>query len=122
MYSSKQVDITHHEKIFQANDIVCSQIINRFNRENLITKKLVHHLNLPNKPHSNLHLIEWIEKGLYIQPTQICKVSFSIETCHKSKVICDLVLLDGCHILLTDCGKLMRMTYIKIERIPANLS
>lgn len=67
--SPKQEYLNQCEKIIQANDAICSQIIDSCNCENLITKKRVHHLKLSNEPYPDSYPIGWIKKGSYIQKT-----------------------------------------------------
>lgn len=75
-------------------------IIDSRSCENVVSKKLVHALNLKAETHPNPYKISWIKKGGEASVHEICVVPLSIGNQYKDQVVCDVIDMDVCHILL----------------------
>jgi len=75
-------------------------IIDNGSYENIVSKALVKHLQLPIEPHQFPYEISWIKQGPSIKVTEICRVPISIGNSYKDDVVCNVVDMDACHILL----------------------
>nr|GEY55271.1 putative nucleotidyltransferase, ribonuclease H [Tanacetum cinerariifolium] len=63
-------------------------------------KDLVKDIKLPIKPRHSPYQIEWINKGLALKVTKICKVPLTIGMHYNELVICDVIDIEACHVIL----------------------
>nr|GEW57312.1 putative nucleotidyltransferase, ribonuclease H [Tanacetum cinerariifolium] len=82
------------------NGKVCNLIMDNGSCENLVSKKLVAHLNLSTLPHDSPYSLGWVKKGHQVRVTECCKVPISIGKYYKEDVLCDILDMDACHVLL----------------------
>jgi len=94
---------TQRENIFhtrcKVSENICSLIVDSGSCCNCCSTRMVEKLNLQLVPHPKPYKLHWInEYGELIVDKQV-KVEFSVGN-YKDNVLCDVVLIEACHILL----------------------
>eukprot|EP00253_Pinus_taeda_P002625 PITA_02625 len=74
-------------------------IIDSSSTDNLVSTEMVEKLELKRLKHPTPYKVSWLQKGHYLLVDEQCEVEFQIGR-YKDKVICDIMLMDVCHILL----------------------
>jgi hypothetical protein len=62
-------------------------------------KAMVGKLGLKTEKHQSSYKIGWIKQGVKTQVTDVCRVPFSISKVYMDMTLCDLVEMDGCHMI-----------------------
>nr|KYP46551.1 Transposon Ty3-I Gag-Pol polyprotein [Cajanus cajan] len=95
--------LSQRENIFHTGCNVlnkaCSFIIDSGSWCNCCSIRLVKKLNLITMQHPQPYHLQWLNKDGDIVVSQQVKVKFSIGK-YEDQVLCDIVLIEGCHILL----------------------
>lgn len=73
------------------NGKVCQVIIDSGSCENVVSKKIVHALNLKTEAHHNPYKMSWIKKGGKASVHEICFVPLSISNQYKDQLVCDVI-------------------------------
>jgi len=60
---------------------------------------MVEKSGLQREKHPTPYRVSWLQKGHQVLVHQQCKVDFQIGN-YKDQVICDVILMDVCHLLL----------------------
>jgi hypothetical protein len=74
-------------------------IIDEGSTKNLISTEVKRKLNLKCESHPNPYRVSWSQEGEQVTVTRQCLLKFHIGD-FKEKVLCDVVDMDGYHILL----------------------
>ncbi|XP_047979023.1 uncharacterized protein LOC125220938 [Salvia hispanica] len=103
--STIQPEETQRKKIFESkctavNGKVCKFVIDSCISENLVSERMVKHLNLETRDHPNPYTIGWLKKGVKIKITKQCWLPLSLGKHYRSNVLCDVIDMDACHVLL----------------------
>lgn len=57
-------------------------------------------LQIKSTLHPQHYKISWVNKGVEIQVTKMCKVTFSIGKSYQCEVLCDIIDMDDYHVIL----------------------
>lgn len=68
--------------------------------ENIISHKVVRALNLQMVKRPKPYKISWVKKGVDMQVTETCNLTFSIRKNFINDAICNVVDMDVCYIIL----------------------
>ncbi|KAI0496820.1 hypothetical protein KFK09_023144 [Dendrobium nobile] len=79
---------------------VCELLVDSGCTENVVSRTVVHKLQLKTSKRSNPYKISWVKKGVEIAVTDSCRLSFSIGKHYVCEVVCDVVDMDVCHLIL----------------------
>ncbi|PKU81321.1 RNA-directed DNA polymerase [Dendrobium catenatum] len=79
---------------------VCDLLVDNGCTENVVSKAVVHALQLKTTKHPQPYKISWVKKGMEISVTETCRVRFSIGKNYICEVLCDVVEMDVCHLIL----------------------
>ncbi|KAI0491611.1 hypothetical protein KFK09_025871 [Dendrobium nobile] len=82
------------------NGKVCDLLIDSGCTENIIARSKVQALNLKTTKNRHPYRISWVRKGVDIQVTDMCQVTFSIGRQYVCDVLCDVLDMDVCHLIL----------------------
>ena len=66
---------------------------------NLVSTEIVEKLGLERMKHPTPYKVSWLQKGHQLLVNVQCNVEFQIGT-YKDVVLCDIILMDVCHLLL----------------------
>lgn len=77
----------------------CKEIIDSGSSDNLASEELVTKLQLPRMKHPKPYQIVWIRDNHKLLVSEQCLVKLKIGSYHD-EVLCDIMLMDCCHILL----------------------
>nr|GMD82050.1 Asp_protease_2 domain-containing protein [Ipomoea batatas] len=104
LYTTEDKSPNQRNNIFRAYcsvvGKVCKLIIDNGSCDNIVSKTLVQHLNLPTQPHPRPYKMGWIKEGPSVSVTEICHVPISIGKSYEDTVRCEVIDMDACHILL----------------------
>nr|GMC99222.1 Zinc finger, CCHC-type [Ipomoea batatas] len=104
LYTAEDKSHVQRNRIFRAycNILgkVCKLIIDNGSCDNIISKALVQHLNLPTKPHPKPYKLGWIKDGPSVTVSEVCLVPVSIGKSYEDVVACEVIEMNACHILL----------------------
>ncbi|XP_074282789.1 uncharacterized protein LOC141607333 [Silene latifolia] len=105
MYSQQApLDADQRSLIFRSrctfHGMVYNLIIDGGSCTNLASITMVNKLNLVTQDHPNPYRLRWLNKGAEVKVDKQSLVLFSIGKVYKDKVLCDVVLMDACHLLL----------------------
>lgn len=78
---------------------VCKVVIDSGSIDNIVSLEGVNKLNLERIPHSCPYRVNWLNKGKQMLINEKAWVEFSIEG-YTDQSLCDILLMDACHILL----------------------
>eukprot|EP00253_Pinus_taeda_P013330 PITA_13330 len=67
--------------------------------DNVVSTEMVEKLELKCLKHPTPYKVSWLQKGHQLLVDEQCEVEFQIGR-YKDKVVCDIMLMDVCHILL----------------------
>ena len=67
--------------------------------KNIVSIEMVDKLKLRRIPHATPYKVSWLNKGQKIMVDEKSVVEFEIGE-YKDKVLCDIMLMDACHLLL----------------------
>ncbi|XP_074305695.1 uncharacterized protein LOC141640915 [Silene latifolia] len=79
---------------------VCNLIIDGGSCTNVASVTMVNKLNLSNQEHPNPYKLRWLNKGAEVKVDKQCLVPFLIGNVYIDEILCDMVLMDACHLLL----------------------
>ncbi|XP_020695711.1 uncharacterized protein LOC110109125 [Dendrobium catenatum] len=68
--------------------------------ENIVSKAVVHGLQLKTTKLTQPYKISWVKKGFEILVTDFCRVQFSIGKHYSCEALCDVLEMDVCHVIL----------------------
>eukprot|EP00253_Pinus_taeda_P015560 PITA_15560 len=77
----------------------CKMIIDSGSTSNLVSTEMVEKLGLKRLKHPNPYRVSWLQKAHQLLVDEQSEVEFRIGR-YKDKIICDIMLMDVCHILL----------------------
>lgn len=77
----------------------CKLNINSGSTDNLVSTEMVEKLELKRSKHPNPCRVSWLQKGHQLLVDEQSEVEFRIGR-YKDKIVCDIILMDVCHILL----------------------
>eukprot|EP00253_Pinus_taeda_P009832 PITA_09832 len=77
----------------------CKLIIDSRSTDNLVATEMVEKLALKRLKHPTPYKVSSLQKGHQLLVDEQCEMEFQIGK-YKDKVICDIMLMDACHILL----------------------
>lgn len=80
------------------NGRICNLIIDSGSCENVIAKVVVSKLNLHVQPHPTPYKLGWIQQGSNMSISTRALVDFSIGNAYKDQLLCDIALMDACHL------------------------
>nr|GLL39739.1 uncharacterized protein LOC109163967 [Ipomoea trifida] len=104
LYTAEDKSHVQRNRIFRAycNILgkVCKLIIDNGSCDNIISKALIQHLNLPTKPHPKPYKLGWIKDGPSVTVSEVCLVPVSIGKSYEDVVACEVIEMNACHILL----------------------
>ena len=83
-----------------SQDRFCKVIIDTGSFENIVSLEMIQKLNLETIPHPKPYELCWLREESEIKVSKRCIVSFSIGKNCKNEVLCDVILIDACHLLL----------------------
>lgn len=78
---------------------VCKVVIDSGCIENIVSNEMIEKLKLQKFPHETPYKISWLNDSQSILVSEQALIGFSIGG-YKDKVVCDVVLMDCCHVLL----------------------
>ena len=94
---------TQRENIFHTRcnvlENICSLIVDSGSSCNCCSARMVDKLNLQVVPHPKPYKLQWINENGELSVDKQVEIKFSIGN-YKDKVLCDVVPMEGCHILL----------------------
>ena len=79
---------------------VCSLIISGGSCINVVSINLVYMLKLPTLKHPRPYKLQWLNDSRDMRVNKQVKLSFSLGN-YKDEVMCDIVLMNTCHILFS---------------------
>ncbi|XP_020697731.1 uncharacterized protein LOC110110544 [Dendrobium catenatum] len=79
---------------------VCELLIDSGCTENVISRSVVHALQLKTTNNPHPYKVSWIKKGMEVTVTEMCRVTFSIGKHYVCEVLCDIIEMDICHLIL----------------------
>ena len=79
---------------------ICSLIIDGGSCTNLASQTLVSKLKPKTIPHPHPYTRQWLNQNNGLKVTHQTRVCFSIGNSYIEELLCDIVLMDACHILL----------------------
>lgn len=79
---------------------ICDVIIDEGSCENAVSETMVSKFALRIEKHLQPYTLSWFKKGNVVKVSKRCLVKLSIEKKYNDEVWCDVVPMDGCHILL----------------------
>lgn len=79
---------------------VCSLIVDSGSSENVIAEHAVQKLGLKEEPHPTPYKLSWLQQGNDILISRRALVAFSIGNAYNDEILCDIALMDPCHLLL----------------------
>ena len=82
------------------NNKVCHFIIDSGSCENVVSEDAVRKLSLKAEVHPSPYRLVWLKQSSEIKVSRCALVSLSIGTTYKDDIYCDIVPMDGYHILL----------------------
>ena len=75
-------------------------IIDSGSYENMVSKEMVNKLKLRCETQFHPYHIAWLKKGNKFTINKCCLIKFSIGKTYKDEGLCDVILMDACHLLL----------------------
>ena len=75
----------------------CKMVIDSGSTDNLVSIEIGDKLSLKRTKHPILYKVSWLHKGHQILVSEQCEVDFQIGP-NKDKILCDVMLMDVCHI------------------------
>nr|GLL31626.1 uncharacterized protein LOC109163967 [Ipomoea trifida] len=104
LYTTEEKGPAQRNNIFRAYcsilGKVCKLIVDNGSCDNIVSRSLVRHLNLPTEPHPKPYKLGWIKEGPSVSVTEICHVLISIGKSYEDTIVCEVIDMDACHILL----------------------
>ena len=88
------------QSICTIKDKVCRFVIDGGSCKNIASVKVVQKLNIHTKKHPKPYKLAWLQKGDQVVMHKRALVLFSIGLKYKNVVWCDVVCMDGFHLLL----------------------
>ncbi|XP_020683521.2 uncharacterized protein LOC110100366 [Dendrobium catenatum] len=79
---------------------VCDLLIDSGCTENIIACSVVQALQLKTMRNPQPYKISWVKRGVDIQVSDMCQVTFSIGRQYICDVLCDVLDMDMCHLIL----------------------
>ena len=77
----------------------CKVIIDGGSTDNLVSIEVIEKLKLQKTKHPIPYKVSWLQNGHQLLVSKQCEIELQIEN-YKDKVLCDVMLMDVCHILL----------------------
>ncbi|XP_059068990.1 uncharacterized protein LOC131859364 [Cryptomeria japonica] len=78
---------------------VCKVVVDFDSTDNLFVVEMVEKLKLKRIPHTTPYKVSWLKKGHQVLANEQFWVEFKIGA-YEDKILCDIILMDVCHILL----------------------
>ncbi|XP_020691127.1 uncharacterized protein LOC110105819 [Dendrobium catenatum] len=104
LIAPRQDNTSQRNAIFKTrctiNGKVCDLLIDGSCTENVISRSVVHALQLKTTKNPQPYKISWVKKGIDISMTDMCQVTFSIGRQYVCEVLCDVLDTDVCHLIL----------------------
>ena len=66
----------------------------------MVSQEIVDKFKLHHDKHPHPYQIAWFKKGNEVTINEIFLIKFSIGMTYKDEVWCDVITMDGCHLLL----------------------
>ena len=100
---------------YKTKDRVCKVIVDSGRTDNLVSIEMVEKLELETIEHPSPYRVSWLQKGHQVNSTKQCLVEFKIGG-YKDEILCDVILIDVCHLLLGRPWKYDRNVIMMGER------
>jgi hypothetical protein len=83
----------------KTKDRVCKVIVESGSTDNLVSTEMVEKLELETVDQLSPYKVSWLQKGHQVNVTKQCLVDIKIGG-YNNKILCDVILMDVCHLLL----------------------
>lgn len=85
---------------YTVNGKVCRFVVDSDSCENIVSEEAVQKLGLKTEKHPKPYKLAWLQKGSEVTVFKLALISFSIGTNYKVQILCDVMVMDACHLLL----------------------
>ncbi|PKI71339.1 hypothetical protein CRG98_008339 [Punica granatum] len=86
---------------------VCCVMIDSGSCDSIVSAEAVQKLGLHTEQHPKLYKLAWLNKRGEVNVSKHALITFSIGSRYRDSVLCDVVIMDACHLLLGGPGSLI---------------